>query len=163
MAGTDKQKRVYATISENRTLEKLIPFNPILTGTIPINIDIETSDLDIICCFTDATEFQTHLNTSFGKEQGFKIFTPKHPGAVAASFVLDGFEVEIFGQAIPTLQQAAYRHMLVEHKILVEKGEAFRQQIVELKKEGYKTEPAFGKLLGITGNVYDELLKLKYI
>ncbi len=159
--GTDKQKRVHAVLSEYRVLEKLNSFDPILAGAIPINIDIDTSDLDIICCFTDAEAFQTHLVSVFGHEQDFKIFTPKHPGAVAVTFILNGFVVEIFGQAIPTREQAAYQHLLVEHKILEEKGETFRQEIVNLKKQGYKTEPAFGKLMGITGNVYEELLKLK--
>jgi hypothetical protein len=50
--------------------------------------------------------------------------------------------------------------MLVEHRILKEKGEVFRQQIIELKKQGYKTEPAFGKLLEIEGDAYEYLLRL---
>lgn len=158
ISGSDKQKRAHRVLTDNQVLEKLKHYNPILTGTIPINIDIETSDLDIICCFTDAKSFQDELIQHFNHEQNFKTFTPKHPGAVAASFILDDFLTEIFGQHIPTHEQAAYRHMIVEHKILEEKGEAFRQQIIELKKQGYKTEPAFGKLLGITGNVYEELL-----
>lgn len=159
-SGNEKQKRVYTVLTKNRVLDKLKSFDPILTGTIPINIDIDTSDLDIICCFTDSENFKSHLVAAFGHEPDFKIFTPKHPGAVAASFVLDGFVVEVFGQAIPTREQAAYRHMLVEHKIITEKGEEFRKQIVELKKQGYKTEPAFGKLLGIERNAYEYLLKL---
>jgi Domain of unknown function (DUF4269) len=96
----------------------------------------------------------------FGQQQNFNMFTPKHPGTVAAIFALDVFTIEIFGQQIPTLQQAAYRHMLVEHTLLWERGEDFRKQIVELKKQGYKTEPAFGKLLGIDGNAYEYLLTL---
>lgn len=162
MSGNDKQRKAYAALSENRVLEKLATFDPILTGTIPINIDIDTSDLDIICCFADAGSFKAHLIASFDREENFKIFTPKHPGSVAATFTLDGFVVEIFGQAIPTREQAAYRHMLVEHKILLEKGEAFRKEIIALKESGYKTEPAFGKLLGIEGDAYEAMLKLKF-
>ena len=79
---------------------------------------------------------------------------------MAASFTLEGFVIEIYGQPIPVRDQAAYRHMLAEYKILQEKGEAFRQQIIELKKQGLKTEPAFGKLLGIEGDVYEKLLNL---
>lgn len=158
ISGSDKQKRAHRVLTDNQVLEKLKQYDPILTGTIPISIDIETSDLDIICRFTDATSFQDYLAQQFGHEKDFKTFTPKHPGAIAATFILEDFLIEIFGQLIPTQQQAAYRHMLVEYKILEEKGEPFRQQIIELKKQGYKTEPAFGKLLGITGNVYEELL-----
>lgn len=159
-SGTARQQHAYEVLSMHQVLEKLAAFDPILTGTIPINIDIETSDLDIICHFTNPVLFQKSVRHFFGREKRYKEFTPNHPGAVAASFWLDDFEIEIFGQSIPTQQQAAYRHMLIEHKILIEKGEAFRQQIIELKKHGYKTEPAFGKLLGIDGNVYEELLRL---
>jgi Domain of unknown function (DUF4269) len=157
-SGTDKQKQAYRILSENLILEKLKSFDPLLTGTIPINIDLDTSDLDIICCFANREVFQTHLMHEFGQQQNFNMFTPKHPGTVAAVFTADGFSIEIFGQPVPTLQQAAYRHMVVEHKLLLEKGEDFRKQIVELKKQGYKTEPAFGKLLGLTGDAYQELL-----
>lgn len=150
-SGTARQQHAHEVLLKHKIVEKLAAFEPILTGTIPLNIDIETSDLDIICCFSDRAGFQHHLVNSFTHEQDFKIFSPKHAGAVAASFWLDDFEIEIFGQPVPTQHQAAYRHMLVEHKILTEKGEAFRQQIIELKKQGYKTEPAFGKLLGLTG------------
>lgn len=49
--------------------------------------------------------------------------------------------------------------MIAEYKILQAKGEEFKQKIIELKKQGIKTEPAFGMLLGLE-NPYEELLKL---
>jgi len=52
--------------------------------------------------------------------------------------------------------------MLIEHKLLSTKGEKFRQDIIDLKNQGYKTEPAFAKLLGLGGDAYEELLKLGY-
>ncbi|WP_343330978.1 DUF4269 domain-containing protein [Polaribacter staleyi] len=57
--------------------------------------------------------------------------------------------------------QNAYRHMIVENKILKEKGFEFKQSIKKLKSNGTKTEPAFAKLLGLEGNPYTELLKLE--
>ncbi len=51
--------------------------------------------------------------------------------------------------------------MLIEYKLLLEKGEEFRKEIISLKKQGYKTEPAFAKLLGVEGNAYEGLLKLE--
>lgn len=158
-SGTDKQRETFVVLTENRVLDKLKGFDPILTGTIPIKIDIDTSDLDIICCFTEAGKFQQHLIEAFASETNFRLFTPKHPGALACSFMLKGFLIEVFGQPIPTRNQNAYIHMLAEHKILEEKGEVFRQQVIALKKQGFKTEPAFGKLLGLTGNVYEQLLR----
>ncbi|MNK30599.1 hypothetical protein D3C87_490190 [compost metagenome] len=49
--------------------------------------------------------------------------------------------------------------MLIEHQILQEKGEDFRLKIIALKRNGYKTEPAFAKLLNLQGNPYLDLLK----
>ncbi|PBJ11916.1 hypothetical protein BSF42_26490 [Flavobacterium sp. ACN6] len=51
--------------------------------------------------------------------------------------------------------------MVIEAKILHLKGENFRLEVVKLKEKGIKTEPAFCMLLGLTGNVYEELLDFK--
>jgi hypothetical protein len=130
-------------------------------GTIPINIDIENSDLDIICEVSDKNEFIDKLNALFGSEKDFIIHESLKFDAIKANFIIDGFEIEIFGQNIPTARQNAYRHMLIEHKLLLAKDEKFRQDIIDLKNLGYKTEPAFAKLLGFAGNPYEELLKLE--
>lgn len=160
-SGNEKQVKAYQVLTDYQVLEKLLPYQPILVGTIPINIDIERSDLDIICEISDQNEFISALKNLFRQEKEFTISKSPKFEAIKANFIIDGFEIEIFGQNIPTTQQNAYRHMLIEHKILLEKGEAFRQQIINLKKQGYKTEPAFAKLLGIDGDAYEELLKLE--
>ncbi|MGV2488720.1 UNVERIFIED_CONTAM: DUF4269 domain-containing protein, partial [Bacillus mycoides] len=49
--GNNRQRQAYSILTNNQILSKLKQFDPILVGTIPINIDIENSDLDIICCF----------------------------------------------------------------------------------------------------------------
>jgi hypothetical protein len=159
--GNEKQIKAYHVLTDNQILEKLSAYHPILVGTIPINIDIENSDLDIICEVLNKNEFINQLNFSFGIEKGFVITESPKFDAIKASFLTGDFEIEIFGQNIPTRQQNAYRHMLIEHKLLLEKGEEFRKEIVDLKQRGYKTEPAFAKLLGLEGNAYEELLKLR--
>lgn len=75
-----------------------------------------------------------------------------------ANFQIDGFAIEIFGQNLPTRQQVSYRHMLIEYEVLIQKGESFRQKIIDLKKQGLKTEPAFALLLGLKGDPYQSLL-----
>ena len=50
--------------------------------------------------------------------------------------------------------------MIVEFRILKLMGVGFREQIVELKKQGYKTEPAFGLLLNLADS-YQQLLELE--
>jgi hypothetical protein len=78
-----------------------------------------------------------------------------------ANFFSDSFEIEIFGQPIPTKLQFAYRHLIVEHNLLNKYGEAFRQQILALKQQGHKTESAFAIALDLTGDPYKELLKFE--
>lgn len=161
--GNRRQRQAYSTLSDNQILPKLKRYDPILVGTIPINIDIENSDLDIICCFADKREFQKSITDNFSNERSFTI--REQPNletfAIVANFILDGFEIEIFGQTIPTKQQFAYRHLIVEHNLLNKYGEIFRQQIIELKRQGHKTEPAFAIALDLTGDPYMELLKFE--
>lgn len=160
--GTEKQQQAYAVLFKNKILEKLKYYNAILVGTIPINIDIENSDLDIICYVKDQEKFKEEIVSLFGKEQDFLFKENKTFNTLLASFKIENFEIELFAQDLPTEQQNAYLHMLIEHELLLEKGETFRKEIVALKNKGDKTEPAFAKLLGLTGNPYEALLKLKH-
>jgi len=63
-SGNDKQKWVYRVLIGHHVFEKLQRFDPILTGTIPINIDVQASDLDIICCFASADDFKVFYKDS---------------------------------------------------------------------------------------------------
>lgn len=160
--GTPRQQHAFITLQQHQVFEILRPFYPILVGTIPINIDLPTSDLDIICCFTDKEIFKNTLNTAFGKSHGFVMteFSSKAIDTIVVNFEVADFPIEIFAQPIPTTQQYGYRHMIIEHRLLIEKGEDFRQQIITLKRNGYKTEPAFAHLLGLIGDPYEVLLQL---
>ncbi|CAM3606758.1 DUF4269 domain-containing protein [Zobellia roscoffensis] len=159
--GNERQQLAYAAIVKHQVLEKLGDYNPILTGTIPIEIDLPESDLDIICHCKDHKRFGGFLVKQFGNETDFKLATTIQNGieATVATFSADKFEFEIFGQNLPTEKQNAYRHMIIEHRLILKKGNDFKQAIIELKSKGLKTEPAFAKLLGIKGNPYVELLK----
>lgn len=163
--GNERQKKAYQTLVNNQIFSKLEAHYPILTGTIPINIDIEKSDLDIICYWQDKQQFAATLKKLFKLERNFQIRETLigSEESIVCNFTADDFEVEIFGQNIATQQQNAYRHMLIEHQILQEKGENFRLQIIDLKRKGLKTEPAFAHLLGLKGNPYEALLQLPTI
>lgn len=162
-SGNPKQILVYKILKENKILEGLSDFDPILVGTIPINIDIENSDLDIICFWKSKVEFVSKVCLLFEDRREFKIEETfiNDRESIVANFKIDEFEIEIFGQNIPTIEQNGYRHMIIEYQILESKGESFRQEIIKLKQKGYKTEPAFGELLGLKGNPYLELLDYK--
>ena len=161
--GNERQKLAFSEIKKYQILEKLEKYDPILTGTIPIGIDLPESDLDIICECQNHSEFKTYLSENFSNKKDFKVYSTKQNGieSTIAEFKTDNFLFEIFGQNIPTEKQNAYQHMIIENRILKEKGSEFKQKVKELKSKGIKTEPAFAKLLGLNGNPYSELLKLK--
>lgn len=161
--GNERQQAAFATLTVNRVFEKLKDFNPILTGTVPINIDIPESDLDIICCWNNKIDFINLLNKAFAQELNFSLretLISEHE-TVIANFWIDDFEIEIFGQNIHSKEQNAFKHMVIEHQILEEKDEIFRQAIINLKLKGIKTEPAFAQLLNLNGDPYISLLNYK--
>ncbi len=159
-SGSEIQKKVYEILTKYRIFEKLKEYSPLLAGTFPIGINIEGSDLDIICQFKNENDFTGILQQYFQDNDNFtlKEITVNGEKSVVLNFILKGFPIEIFGQNKPVTKQNAYRHMIVEYKILQQKGEDFKQKIIELKKKGIKTEPAFGLLLGLE-NPYEDLLK----
>jgi hypothetical protein len=159
--GNSRQIQTYEILTQYKILDDLAEFDPILAGTIPIHIDIENSDLDIICYWKNKIEFMEKLNITFGSKDNYSIREAliDNQESIIANFKIASFEIEIFGQNIPTKEQNAYRHMVIEYQILQSKGENFRLEIVKLKQNGYKTEPAFAFLLGLKGDPYSELLK----
>lgn len=158
--GNQRQKQAYKTLKALNIFEALKAYTPILTGTVPIDIDIPTSDLDIICCCMNHEEFQQELRHLFADKRNFELKEKEYAGtkSTIARFDTMDFEIEIFGQQIPTEQQHAYQHMLIEYAILRERGLEFKQQVRALKLAGLKTEPAFAQLLGLEGNPYEALL-----
>jgi len=130
-------------------MNSLKEFSPVVVGTLPLDLFTATSDIDIICFFMNPEEFQSELKHSTRKDL-------KGVDSVIANF--DGFQFEVVGQPIPVAEQIAYRHMVVVWKILEERGEAFRREIISLKESGVKTEPAFAQLLGLPGDPYLAIL-----
>lgn len=159
--GNDRQKKAYEVLLKYKIFEKLSNYSPLLAGTVPIGIDIEGSDLDIICEVKDFAEFEKFLIQTFENfDLNIKKSNINDEEFLVCNFESKEFLIEIFGQNKPTIEQNAYRHMIAEYKILKEKGEDFKQKIIELKKKGIKTEPAFGMLMGLE-NPYEDLLNIK--
>lgn len=161
--GNPRQQNAYRELNNLSIFENLKAYQPLLAGTIPIEVDLPESDLDIICECSDHFEFSERLKSLYARKNNFELKTSIRIGvkSTIATFQSGEFVIEIFGQDCPTKNQNAYRHMLIEHQILNSKDEAFKAKIIALKRDGFKTEPAFAKLLGLTGNPYEALLKLE--
>ncbi|HCO68692.1 MAG TPA: DUF4269 domain-containing protein [Dysgonomonas sp.] len=155
--GNEKQQKAYHVLQEINILSILKDFDPIVAGTIPIGIDIESSDIDILCHVSDFDSFIKIVQNNFSYCDRFSEKFNEEQQAYVSSFFHDHLEIEIFAQSKPSEIQNGFRHMLIENRILRLAGEKFRQKIINLKKQGYKTEPAFGKLLNLD-NPYSDLL-----
>lgn len=158
--GNKKQQEAYAAIRQLGILKQLKSYTPVLCGTLPIGIDITGSDLDIIMEVHDFALFEEKVKTLYSNQKNFKIerLTIRGREVVKANFIFDDFEFELFGQAKPVHKQYAYLHMIIEHH-LMKKDPSLKGKVIKLKKQGYKTEPAFCKILNITGDPYLGLIQ----
>lgn len=142
-------------IHNSKVLNK---FNAVLAGTFPLQINIENSDLDFICEISNLEQFQKELVEAFSTYGQFKIWNNKE--AICCSFVYQDIPFEIFGQNKPVFEQNAFRHMLVEAKLIALTGDWCIPYLINLKRNGLKTEPAFAQFWNLSGDPYQSLLKL---
>jgi len=161
--GTQRQRQAYGCLVSLAILPALQEYSPILVSTVCNDIDIEGSDLDIICEVHDHGRFTEVLTTLYGAREGFALAsvpTASLPATVC-QFRTPLFEIEVFGQALPVRQQNGYRHMAQTHRVIALGGEGVRRAIRDAKKAGMKTEPAVAALLGLDGDPYQAVLALE--
>ena len=163
--GTPRQQAAYHSLQLLGIFETLKAFTPVLVGTVPIDVDIASSDLDIICQAADLDIFQNVILDAYGEMPDFQVKRKsiERIPSVVAHFPFEGFPIEIFGQALPVQAQQAYRHMIIEARLLELFGEQARTSIRKLKQSGLKTEPAFGRYFHLEGDPYLALLKLEIL
>lgn len=159
--GNEIQQKSYKILKENKILEILSKYDPLLVGTIPINLDIDSSDLDIVCKVEDFEDIKKILLKEFNKYNDFKIKHDEKEKTLVCNFKIDNMEIEIYSSNTNTEKSNGYKHMLIEYKILNLAPQKFKDKIIDLKLNGFKTEPAFGKVLKLVGNPYEELLRLE--
>lgn len=160
--GTERQQNAYSTLQALGVFATLCSYTPILVGTVPLNIDIEGSDLDIICAVYEGAIFEYQVTAAFSQQDSFRLKVKKIGSmpSVTANFTFAGFPIEIFGQPQPVSSQPAYCHMIVEARLLALGGNKARQGVRFLKQTGHKTEPAFAHYFNLEGDPYQTLLQL---
>jgi Domain of unknown function (DUF4269) len=158
--GNEKQQQAYRAIKALKIMEDLADYSPIICGTIPINIHVESSDLDVIMESYNLEEFEQQLIRLYSRHRDFvlKRRRIRNKPVIKANFTYEGFEFELFAQAQPSDRQYAYLHMIIENHIL-EKTPSLRMEIINMKKQGIKTEPAFCKVLGLEGDPFERLIE----
>lgn len=160
-SGNGKQQKVYDVLNKLNIMEDLTLYSPILCGTIPIRIDTLQSDLDIVMEVHNFDVFEQEMRSLYGSYEEFKIKKKKikNTESIKVNFEFEGFKFELFAQPKPVRNQNAYRHMIVEHMLLMQHPH-IREEIIRLKENGLKTEPAFAQVLNIDGDPYEGLIVL---
>lgn len=160
--GSDRQRTAFETLQGLQILEILRSYDPILVGTVPLEIDIPGSDLDVVCQAEKMNRFAELVTRYYGSRPAFRSKQDVRDmvPTVVAGFETETFPIEIFAQTLPTTEQRAYRHMVVEARLLEIGGSVARRAIRQLKIDGRKTEPAFAAYFQIPGDPYEQLFRL---
>lgn len=162
--GTPRQRLAYSCLTDLKILEKLKEFDPILVSTVCLDIDIPSSDLDIICEIHDPALFEAVVTEHFGRFSRFNVRrSESDPSAVVCQFFTDTFEIEIFAHNVPTERQNAYRHLIQINRVVSLGGAKTRESMRNLKVGGMKTEPAVAQLLQLGGDPYQAVLDLELV
>lgn len=161
--GSAIQRKAFEALEQTRILEILKPYHPILAGTIPLDLAVEGSDLDIICWAHDLKGFSEFVRIHFSDYSGFACYARPIKGleSYVAQFEAYRFPFEIFAQDRDPQEQAAVVHMQVEARLLRLANRQTRQSILALKQTGIKTEPAFAEVFGLSGDPYEMLYQMK--
>lgn len=155
---TNRYSDCISLLKDHKVLETLSEFSPEFVGSIPIGVDLPHSDIDIICELKPSI---LKVLESFSSYPGFQLSEKvlANVPSLICRFRLGSEKVEIVAQSLSPEKQIAYQHMIIEEKILKDKGETFRLSILDKKKEGKNTEAAFAELLGLEGDPYSSLLE----
>lgn len=156
--GNEVQRKTYRLLHDYQIVDCLKDYDPIVVGTIPIQLDVGGSDIDIILCVDDFDALEEMLSLNFSKHAHFRLQRAES-NVIVCSFTIEEQLFEIYATDKATEIQNGYLHMLKEHEIIQLRGGEFAEKVRQLKRSGIKTEPAFCQLLGIEGDAYTELLK----
>ncbi len=159
-AGSDIQQKGAKAIQDLEIMDILKVYDPVLVGTLPLELFTNNSDLDILCYSFHLEDVEKTWRKNFGRCDDFKIISERIQGkeCLIARFRSSGFRFELFAQGVPTNKQVAYIHLVNEFRLLEKHGKPLRDAILRLKLAGMKTEPAFAKALGLPGDPYEALL-----
>jgi Domain of unknown function (DUF4269) len=143
-------------------MSALAEFDPHLAGTLPLGVDLPTSDLDILCHAVEPDRFADALWAAYSGETDFSLrqwIGEDRP--VVASFIAHGWPFQVFGQKTPVSEQNGWRHFLAERRLLRLGGATFRAAVMSKRARGAKTEPAFASALKLKGDPYLAILDLE--
>lgn len=159
----EKNKNIYSALQNSKILENFKAHQPLVVGTFPLGLQDANSDIDILLNADDLGSLEKELMNFLGLSENFKIFRTVKQGldSLVAQFEFQNVRFEIFAQKLETNQQQAFLHFQIEERLLRLGGSDFRAKVLNLRKQGLKTEPAFAQALSLSGDPYQALLNLQ--
>lgn len=145
----EERPKMAILVSELRLLEMFKDNEPFIAGTPPLAIDLPNSDLDFLVTFADPNEFKLMCQQGFALLPEFEITVGEINDMQYSlcRFTYRGIPVEIFCASLSTFRQSGFLHFNAEEKLLKYGPPSWQQEVLNLKEMGYKTEPAFARLL----------------
>lgn len=159
----EKNYLVWNALEELQILKTLNDFSPLIAGTFPLNVYNENSDIDLLLEADSLYALKETLLDHYQELPGFEVFETKvdELPTLICRFSYNKVPFEIFAQNKNPVLQKAYRHFLVEEKLLKLGGELFRNKVMSLREKGLKTEEAFSKALSVNEDPYQYILSLE--
>ncbi len=160
--GSDRQQAAFLAVLELDLFSVLADYDPLLTGTLPLGLDLPDSDLDVICSVQDFAEFHAVMQAMYGWYDEFACESMQIDGMATAvcSFRYNRFRIKISGQPQATREQAAYRRMAATARLLRMAGETALDDVRRLKAAGMATAQAVGAYFQLEGRAEETLAEL---
>ncbi len=153
---------IWPQIQASGVLDGLKDFDARVAGSWPIDLALPGADVDVICCTPNLDGFTERCRTLFQQMPGYAAGSPDTtPPSHLCRFNDQGLTFEVFGQNRPVKQQNAYRHMVIETRLLRLGGNCLRRRVMAQKRQGLNSEAAFTTTLGIVGDPFQALLELE--
>lgn len=155
--------QLWSALESLALFQKLAVYRPLLAGTFPLGLSTRHSDVDILLESNDLGHVRKCLEELFNIFENFEIYEKmvKSNNSLICRFSYQGLSFELFAQELTALKQDAYQHLLIEEKLLKRGGPNFKKRILDLKKLGFETEPAFAKELRLEGCPFTVLKELQ--
>jgi hypothetical protein len=145
-------------LAASKVLEALRGLEVRLVGTLPLGVDVATSDIDVVVHSEDPNEVAERLAFPGLPFDELKLWRwCRAPRPLVAAFNFGEWPFEVFASPQPITQQDAWRHFEVERRLLVLGGVEMRDAVRTRRLEGLKTEAAFAELLGLAGDPYEAI------
>lgn len=145
----EKRPKFAMLVTELRLFETFKNNEPFIAGTIPLAIDTDTAALDFLVTFPTHQEFSDVCTQEFSHIPNFELSQGHQNGAdySLCKMRYRDLPVEIFSSTDSTFSQNGFLHFQAEEKLLKYGLTDWQADVIKLKSNGLKTEPAFALLL----------------